>query len=85
MDLTKKDHPANLILKLKTVARFHKFYLQGFHFAIESDDVLREALADIEGLERVLVGSGYLTESEVMARHNAFINLSTSQPREKGV
>lgn len=82
-NLAKKNDQVHLILKLKTVARYHKFYLQGFHFAVESDDIRREALADIDGLERVLIGTGYMTEAEVNARHAAFINLSTSQPREK--
>lgn len=66
----KQNEVVALDMNMKALARVHYFYVKG----VESAQVLTEEQCKlhydfIEEMERILVGSGYLTEKEIKERH----------------
>lgn len=83
-DLTKKHMRAVLDLNIVSLARIHKYYLAGFAWAIETEEEVRKANEFIASIEKLLIGTGYMTETEVKARHTMFLNQDT-QPDLKSL
>ena len=73
-DLSRKNMRAMLDLNMTSLARIHKYYMAGFTWAIESEQEVRKANEFIENIEKLLVGTGFMTQSEVDARHVNFKN-----------
>ena len=72
-DERKRLQKIEVTFTLQGLNHVHKHYMMGFNWAILTEDEIRKANEMIEGLEKILVLSGYMTELEVKVRHQRLI------------
>lgn len=78
MDSSKKNYRIAIEMSMVSLARLHKFYLQGFGWSIEPPEEVQKANQFLHNIEKILIGSGYLTEGEIRARRKTFLPQSQS-------
>lgn len=61
---------AVLDLKMSTLSTMHAFYIKGLETCpVLTTEQVRDAYDFLENVEKLLIGTGYLTQREVNARH----------------
>lgn len=68
-DFRKRLVKVECTFTLQGLDHLHKHYMMGFNWAILTEDEVRKANEMIEGLEKILLFSGYMTELELRERH----------------
>jgi hypothetical protein len=68
-DETRAKRTINLQITMAGLARVHDRYLRGMSHALVLGDSLARDYKWISELERILLGSGYLTVEEINRRH----------------